>query len=295
MKMVSDHASTEPDANSVKVKVTAVGLNPLDVKVPFIPIYAKNRAASPVGVDFAGTIVALGSKVKDFKEGDVVYGIQMGGSLAEFINISAHAIAKIGKGFDVIEAAATPVAALTAMQGLRMVDALHSDKPLTIVILGASGGVGHLAVQLAKVCNPPGTKVVAVCSSKNATFVAGLGADTVLDYTKQGFDLSKAVNDADVVYDLIPYPEDTAMKCLKKGGKYVTAVPPMEPSTNPAFNVVFCESNTQDLTELAKLYEAKKIKTHISKTVKMAVQQELEDSMELLRSHRTVGKIVVTM
>ena len=310
MKLVTDRPIPEASKDEVKVKVTVSSLNPVDYKVPEISAYASSRKDTPVGVDFAGSIAAVGSSVKDFAVGDVVYGTTMKGTLAEFLTVKASTVGKVPTQVDLKEAAAAPCAALTAYQGLQIVGAINAKAPLKILIIGASGGVGHYAVQIAKACNPTGTKVLAVCSGKNSAFVKGLGADKILDYTEIGFDLPTAVTDADVVYDCVtpdtPY-EEVSKKCLKPSGKYVCAnsshmsdflrkiVSGYLPFSieRGNFNLVMVNSNTKDLTALAELMSKKKVKSHISKTISMK-EDELHAAYDLLKSHRTVGKIIVT-
>jgi len=315
MKFETQAAPPAPVKSQVRVKVAAVGLNPVDYKIPEVSVMANSRKGTSVGVDFSGVVEAVGENVSDLKIGDLVFGMAGGtrsgpGTLSELLTVPAGALAKIGQHTELAEAGAAPCAALTALQGLRMVGAYKAKAPLKILVIGASGGVGHMVVQLAKVGNPAGTKVLAVCSGKNAAFVKSLGADEILDYTEIGFDLATAVTDADVVYDCVtpdtPY-EEVSKKCLKPTGKYVCAntgfmsdwVRAMVSSYLPFsiersnFKIVMCNSNTKDLAELAELMSSKKIKVHISKTVKFN-EAEVEAAFDLLKSHRTVGKIVVT-
>ena len=310
MKIVNDRAIPEPSKDEVKVKVLASSLNPVDFKIPEISAMASSRKDTPVGVDFCGKVESVGLNVKDVAVGDVVFGTTMKGTHAEYLTVKSNTVGKVPIDVDVKDAASAPCAGLTAYQGLAMVGAINAKSPLKILVIGASGGVGHYAVQIAKACNPTGTKVIAVCSGKNASFVKSLGADQILDYTEIGFDLPTAVTDADVVYDCVspdtPY-EEISKKCLKPNGKYVCANSPNMSDflrkivsgylpfsiERGNFNLVMVNSNTKDLTALAELMSSKKVKTHISKTISLK-EDELHAAYDLLRTHRTVGKIVVT-
>ena len=311
MKLVSDKSLSEPSDDEVQIKVSAASLNPINYKLATFPGASLAIGNNIIGSDFAGNVVSIGSKVSDIKVGDRVYGMARG-SLAEYINCKTSRLAKVGTNTDIKEAAGAPCAALTAYQGLKMVGALNSPSPIKILIIGASGGVGHYAVQLAKACNPADTTVIAVCSGKNSVFVKSIGADRVIDYTDSSFDLPAAVNDADVVFDCVSpdtHYEELSKKCLKPTGKYVCAnsnrmvgdmlrkvVSGFLPFNleRDNFNLVMCDANTKDLEDLAELLEQGKLKTHVSRVFKFD-ETELEEAFDVLKSQRAVGKLVVSM
>jgi NADPH:quinone reductase-like Zn-dependent oxidoreductase len=298
--------------DEVLVATIAVSLNPVDYKIPDLAPFAKSRKDTPVGIDFAGRILQVGSKVTDLKVDDIVYGASAG-ALAEKIIAKRKKIAKV-ETTDLASTLATlPIAALTALQGLRRSDCLGSKTPRRILILGASGGVGHFAVQLAKQTNAVGTSVIAVTSTKNVAFVKSLGADEVLDYTEIGFDLVASLGAADRQVDLVfdcvspafDY-ESTARKCLKKSGLYVAAnsgrtsdwIRAGMSSFLPfnvergAYALIMADINTKDLEEVAELVKAGTVKPHISRDVKFN-ETGIREALDLLKSHRVVGKIRV--
>jgi len=160
-----------PKENEVLIRVKAASINPLDWRM---------KRQRP-GVDVAGEIVAIGKKVTDFKAGDAVFGIGRG-TLAEFACADESKLAKKPDGVSFEQAAAVPVAGLTALQGLRDKGRLQPGQ--RVLIIGAAGGVGTFAVQIAKSF---GAYVTAVCSTRNVDLVGSLGADRVVDYTREDF------------------------------------------------------------------------------------------------------------
>jgi NADPH:quinone reductase-like Zn-dependent oxidoreductase len=181
-----------PKSNGVLVKILAAAANPLDWHLmradPFLA-RLENGLFSPkeprLGVDFAGIVEAVGSAVREFQKGDEVFGnsFRRGmGAFAEYICIEQTVIVKKPKNISFEQAAAAPLAALTALLGLRDKGMIqHGHK---VLINGASGGVGTYAVQIAK---SYGAEVTAVSSQKNHALVRSIGADHVIDYTQEDF------------------------------------------------------------------------------------------------------------
>ena len=192
-------AQPTPKENQVLIKVQAAGTNPLDWHKlradPFIVRFndgwlkPKNNQ---LGADVAGIVEAVGSGVTSFKVGDAVFGECGGGSFAEYVCVPERALAPKPDNLSFAEAAAVPVAALTALQALR--DSGKVQAGHTILINGASGGVGTFMVQLAKFYK---AEVTAVSSTRNLELVKSLGADHVIDYTKE------PVTASDQKYDLV--------------------------------------------------------------------------------------------
>ena len=173
--------------DGVLVKVRAVSINPADwYAVTGRPYVARPQMGlrkprtNRLGVDFAGTVEAVGKDVTQFRPGDEVFGARSG-ALAEYVCVRDAVVLKpVNLTFE--QAAAVPVAALTALQGLR--DKGRIQPGQKVLINGASGGVGTFAVQIAKAL---GAEVTAVCSTRNVELVRSLGADYVIDYTKEDF------------------------------------------------------------------------------------------------------------
>ena len=171
-----------PSAGQVQVKIFASGVNPIDYKIrQGIAPYAMPELPAVLGTDLAGEIVAIGDGVTDFAIGDAVYGLTGGvrglqGSLAEYANVDAELLALKPKNLSMREAAALPLVALTAWEGL--VDKANVKAGQKILIQGGAGGVGHLAVQIAKAL---GADVYATASTGKQELLKALGA-TPIDY-----------------------------------------------------------------------------------------------------------------
>ncbi len=196
-----------PGDNEVLVKVHAASINASDwhylTADPFPMRLIGAGLFKPkntiLGIDIAGCVEAVGRNVKQFRSGDAVFGDILGlgsGSFAEYVSVPESALAFKPSKVSFEEAAAVPVAAVTALQGLR--DQGHIQPGQKVLINGASGGVGTFAVQIAKAF---GAEVTAVCSTRNLEMARSLGADQVIDYTKEDFaqngrqyDLILAVN-----------------------------------------------------------------------------------------------------
>ena len=192
-------AKPTPEPDQLLVKVHAAAVNPLDWHSvrgePYIMRLSSGLGAPSdvsAGVDFAGTVEAVGKDVRRFKVGDAVFGAR-GGALAEYVVVrESRSVAHKPENLSFEQAAAIPVAAVTALQALRDKGKLKPGQK--VLINGASGGVGTFAVQIAKAL---GAEVTGVCSTRNVELVRSLGADHVIDYTKQNF------TQGDARYDLI--------------------------------------------------------------------------------------------
>ena len=192
-------AKPTPKENEVLIKVRAAGTNPLDWhKLRADPFFVRfsdgllKPKNNRLGADVAGIVEAVGSEVTTFKPGDAVFGESGGGSFAEYVCAPERLLAPKPDNISFAEAAAVPVAALTALQALR--DSGKIQAGHTVLINGASGGVGTFMVQLAKFYEG---EVTAVCSTRNLELVQSLGADHIIDYTKE------TVASSDKTYDLV--------------------------------------------------------------------------------------------
>jgi NADPH:quinone reductase-like Zn-dependent oxidoreductase len=197
---IDEIARPEPGSDGVLVRVRAASVNRVDwydvTGRPWIarPITGlRGPKSAPVGVDFAGTVEAVGEDVTDFKPGDDVFGIA-NGSFAEYAGVKkAPAFKPANVSFE--DAATLPVAGLTALQGLRDHGRLQPGQ--SVLVNGASGGVGTFAVQIAKAL---GAEVTAVCSMRNVEQARSLGADHVIDYSRDDF--TKGSRRYDVMLDI---------------------------------------------------------------------------------------------
>ena len=281
--------------DEVLVKVHAAAVNPVDWKIREsggerfglkLPII--------LGGDIAGTVEEVGVEVKNFKKGDAVYGMTVSGGFsggyAEYALAKANAIALKPNSISFEEAAAIPIAALTAWQS--MFDLANLSGGQKILITGASGGVGSFAVQFAKA---KGAFVIGTASGKNEEFVRSLGADEFVDYTKQNFE--EVVKDVDVVFDTVGGDtQERAFQTLKKGGFLVSSAGTPSEEKIKEFGVkaefVFCKPNASQLAEINGLIEDGKLKIHIETILPLT---EVKEAHGLSQSGRTRGKIVLTV
>src|ERR1700743_255465 len=173
---LGDVARPEPAAGQVLVRIKASGVNPLDLKIKAgQAAHARHPLAAILGIDMAGVVEATGAGVADLKQGDDVYGMTGGvgghqGSLAEFVAADALLLAPKPNNLSMREAAAVPLAFITAWEGL--VDRAHVAAGQKVLVHGGAGGVGHIAVQLARAFD---AEVYATGSSKDKVYIEGLG------------------------------------------------------------------------------------------------------------------------
>ena len=209
---IEDVDVPRPGDGEVLVRVNAASVNPIDWKVR----RGKHDVPLPavLGVDFSGAIES--SQSPEFAEGDEVFGIAASGSYAELTTARAEAIARKPVGISHEQAAAIPVAGNTAWQALFDIGGLEEGK--TALIAGASGGVGHFAVQLGKHAD---ARVTGTASGRNRDFVESLGADEFVDYTEQ--DVGETVSGVDVVFDTVGGDTTAGLvPTLAEGGVLVT-------------------------------------------------------------------------
>src|SRR5205809_1906966 len=196
---VEDIEKPVPNDNQLLVRVRAVSVNPLDLTIRgsllLRPLFGLRKPKDTrLGVDYAGTVEAVGKNVTNFKTGDEVFGGKTG-AFAEYICVLAdRAVVPKPANMTFEQAASVPVAAITALQGLR--DKGQIQPGQKVLINGATGGVGTFAVQIAKTF---GADVTAVCSTRNVDLVRSIGADHVIDYTKEDF--TRSDQRYDVIFD----------------------------------------------------------------------------------------------
>ena len=291
---VLDYADVErpaPKANEVLVKVHVAAVNPVDWKIRdgLGEIFGL-KFPIILGCEIAGTIEEVGGDVESFNKGDAVYGYigtHIGG-YAEYAVAKAEEIALKPESLDFENTAAVALGALVSRQA--MFDLANLQSGQKVLITGASGSVGSMAVQLAKA---KGAFVIGTASGKNEEFVRSLGADEFIDYTKQKFE--EIVKDVDVVFDTVGGDTlERAFQTLKKGGFLVTTVqPPMEEKAKE-FGVkavmVEAQPSAQQLAEINQLISEGKLKTHVGTVLPLA---EVKKAHELSKSGRAFGKIVL--
>lgn len=280
----------KPD--DVLVKVHAAAVNPVDWKVREGYLKDVLPVSMPLilGWDVAGEIVALGEKVTGWQVGDAVYSrpdIGRDGSYAEYIAINAAEIATKPRSLNWQQAAAVPLAALTAWQSLY--DFANVTAGERVLIHAGAGGVGNFAIQLAKL---RGAQVITTASTRNVEFVRALGADEVIDYTRQDF---SALRDIDVVFDTMGGDiQQQSWQVLKPKGRLVSIVSTPDNAVAETHHVtpMFCfvkPSSTQ-LAALAALFDEGKLRVEIERSYPLA---EIAHAHEHSESGRTRGKIVI--
>jgi NADPH:quinone reductase-like Zn-dependent oxidoreductase len=307
---IEEVAKPAPKANELLVKVHAASVNPLDWHYmrgkPYI-MRMSSGIGSPKdirsGVDFAGTVEAVGEDVTRFKVGDEVFGGR-GGALAQYVTVREdRAVVHKPANVTFEQAAAVPIAGVTALQALR--DIGHIKAGQKVLINGASGGVGTFAVQIAKSL---GAEVTGVCSTRNVELVQSLGADRVIDYTKQNF--TEGSERYDVIVDNVGnHPLRDARRALKPGGIVVMVggksddpwLGPMwqpikaaflEPTVDEKFVMFFAELNQGDLGVLAGLMQSGKVTSVIDSRHALV---DTPSAVAYLEQGRARGKVIVTI
>ena len=216
---------TKPTAgpNEVLIEVHAASLNPVDFKIQQGALKAIRKLSFPfvMGFDVSGVVVAVGVGANRYKVGDEVFsrvGADYMGTFAEFVKVDEKFVAAKPVNISHQEAAALPLVALTTWQAL--VDVANLQAGQKVLIHAGAGGIGSIAIQIAKVL---GAHVIATTSTKNVAMVKALGADEVIDYTKQAFE--DVLKDIDVVYETLGGENQVrSFRVLKPGGILVTIV-----------------------------------------------------------------------
>jgi NADPH:quinone reductase-like Zn-dependent oxidoreductase len=277
------------------VRACASGVNPVDWKVRagYLNNSIQYKLPLIIGWDVAGVIEGVGVGVEGWNRGDEVYAhpdITRDGSYAQFIRIRATEIARKPKTLNHAQAAAVPLAALTAWQSL--FDAGGLRRGQTVLIHAAAGGVGHLAVQLAKW---KGARVVGTTSTGNAALVQELGADEVIDYTARRF--ADALNDVDLVLDTIGGEvQQRSWVVLKSGGILVSTVgpPPGDVALQHKVRVAspFVQPSATQLAEIARLIDAGQLRPIVETVLPLA---EARRGHEIIQGGHTRGKLVLSI
>ena len=292
-----------PKDGEVLVKIHAAATNPLDWhKMRADPFLVRlsdglRKPKDPrLGADIAGTVEALGRNATDLQIGDAVFGEIGAGGFAEYVCVPAKSVVPKPTNLSFAEAAAVPVAALTALQGLRDTGKLQTGQK--VLVNGASGGVGTFAVQMAKAF---GAEVSGVCSGRNVELVRSIGADHVIDYTQTDFTRSGQK------YDLIL---DAVGNCSVAG--YRRALTPQGAVAVAGFTTIarmlqvallgawgrqkirlfLARPNQEDLQVLRDLLEAGKVVPVIDRTYPLA---QTADAIRYLETGRARGKVVILM
>jgi len=305
-----DRVKPTPADDEVLVKVHAASVNPLDWHylegTPYLVRIDRGfgKPDDPrLGVDFAGTVEAVGKSVRRFKPGDEVFGGKLG-AFAQYLTVrEERAVALKPANVTFEQAASVPIAALTALQALR--DKGHIKAGQKVLINGASGGVGTFAVQIAK---SYGAEVTGVCSTKNVELVRSLGADHAIDYTREDF--TKGAERYDLIVDNVStHSVSDYKRVLRPNGVFVmigSTTPgnwfgwlelPLEawalsPFISQKFGMMLAELNKDDLAVMGGLMQSGKVTPAIDRTYKLS---ETAEAIRYLEKGHARGKVVLTV
>jgi NADPH:quinone reductase-like Zn-dependent oxidoreductase len=307
---LEDTARPVPADDGVLVKVQAASLNPLDWHylrgTPYI-MRMEAGAGAPkdmrLGVDFAGTVEAVGKNVKGFKAGDEVFG-GTDGAFAQYVSLAEHkSLALKPANISFEQAAGVPIAAITALQSLRDEGALKAGQKL--LINGASGGVGTFAVQIGKAL---GADVTAVCSTNNVSMVLGLGATHVIDYRQQDF--TQGTERYDLVFDTVGNRSLSDIKrvltpkgtlIMIGGGSSGNWIGPFMgplkalvygPLTGHKMTFMLARLNPKDLEVLAGMMQSGQVTPVIDRRYPLS---ETAAAIDYLEQGHARGKVIITM
>ncbi|MEU2673290.1 NADP-dependent oxidoreductase [Streptomyces sp. NPDC007164] len=284
----------KPLPGEVLVRVHASGVNPVDVFVRSGAFPLIGEPPFGVGWDISGVVAEAGPGAR-FEVGDEVYGMpffpRAATGYAEYVAAPSRQVARKPASLDHVHAAAVPLAALTAWQGL--VQAAGVKEGDRVLIHRAAGGVGHFAVQIAKA---HGAHVIAMASPARHDFVRGLGANEVIDYRTTDF--TEAVKDADVVFDSTAQG-DLSLGVLRPGGVLISIVEHADPdlavrveAAGRRFAGISVEPDYAALEAIADLVDAGLIRPHVEETFPL---EEAGKAHELVASGHVQGKIVLTV
>jgi NADPH:quinone reductase-like Zn-dependent oxidoreductase len=288
-----------PGLRQLLIQVKTVSLNPVDYKIlkGDLKLLTGKKFPQVPGSDFAGIVKDVGADVKGFQACDKVYGFvptifRKPGAMAEFVLAAPHEVRKLPEGMAFEEAASLPVACLTALNALRKAGDLEGK---SVLINGATGGVGHFALQIARAA---GAKTTAVCSTANIDLAKKFGADEVIDYTQT--DLNSLPHQFDVILDAHGHMKiETARRLLRRNGTYGTTLYGPSVAISRLFNRLLfgktltsanMRANAEDFEKMENLFREGKLNPYIEKTF------PLDQAAEAFRifekgSHR--GKTVI--
>jgi NADPH:quinone reductase-like Zn-dependent oxidoreductase len=284
-----------PGEGELLVRIHAASVNPVDYKIRrgTVPWVSREMLPMTLGRDLSGTVESAGAGVAAFSDGDALYAMLGSidrGSYAEYVLVRPNEATPKPVRLSHIEAAAVPLAALTAWQGLFDHGQLEAGQ--TVLIHGGSGGVGHFAIQFAKI---KGATVLTTVSAQNLDFVGELGADRAIDYQSQRFE--EFARDVDLVLDLVGgATQERSWSVLKPGGVLVSALG--EPSRERAMqhkarDVGYrAEANAEQLAEIGRLIDQGKVRPVVMATYPLAEARQAHERLE--RGH-VRGKIVLVV
>jgi len=294
-----DTLKPTPADNEVLIEVHHASLNPIDWKLfKGLQYYPFKQIVQ--GKDVAGTVVEVGKNVSKFKVGDKVYSYlsyTLGGGFAEYAVSNENTVALKPNNMSFAEAAGVPLAGTTAWQALQLGN-ITADK--NVLIIGASGGVGTYAVQLAKSLD---ANVTGVCSGKNVELIESLGADKVINYEKEDF--SKSLSGYSIVFDAVgKHSLSACSEIMIPEGRYITTMPNKKSffeiqktkskgvsnQQNQKAFLISAKASGECLEGFSRLSEAGELKSVIDRHFQLS---ELEEAYAYSRTGRARGKIII--
>lgn len=292
---VAEIPTPKPKRGQVLVKVQAIGLNPVDWKIRagYLKEMMPLQFPATLGGDIAGTVEAVGEDVTNFSVGDMVYGsanVFVGGSgaLAEYAVVGIANLAPKPSSVNFTTAAGLPLAGSSAVQAL--IDHIKVKSGNKVFIHGGAGGIGHLAIQIAKTL---GAYVAATAGADDIEFVKSLGADEVIDYTAEKFE--EKAKDFDAVFDTVGGDTtNRSFTILKKKGVLVSMAGMPSEELQEKYGVMgigqMTSVNTEHLNALAKFVDDGAVKIHIDSVWTL---EKVQDAFERLEAGHPKGKVII--
>ncbi len=287
----ADIAIPAINANEVLIEVYSTSLNHIDL-VERNGVFAKDTDIFPrmSGKDFAGVVKEVGKDVTKFKAGDHVAGITFAGTYAEYIAVNENFIAHVPEGIDLSTLGGVPVAGLTAWTAV--VRKANISAGQKVLIVGGSGGVGHVAVQLAKSL---GAYVITTAGQKNIDFTKKLGADEVIDYNTPNY--WETIQEVDAVIDAIGVNQNETMSVLKEGGIFITMVRPPDQEAAAQYKVTASfmegEMTSENLQNVMNAYANNEFVLHVHQSSSFDLE-EIKKAQAAFASKQNVGKWLIT-
>ncbi|WGK68199.1 NAD(P)-dependent alcohol dehydrogenase [Candidatus Haliotispira prima] len=297
---VAEVEKPEISDTEILIRVRACSVNPIDWKIRSgqIKMISGSKPPKILGGDFSGTVEAIGKEIQEFTIGDEIWGhvnALKGGAYAEYIKANVQDICLKPRNFDFVQAAAIPLAGLTAYQSLVRLGEVKADSE--VLINGCTGGVGSVAVQVAKFL---GCTVTGVCSTKNIEYAKRIGVDVIVDYKQE--DVLHLNKEFDSVYDFVGNLSFPASKCIiKESGTFVTAIPSipriifggmLNSFRSKKCKGILVQSSSADLKTLKAMAESEALVATVEKVFPLNQVRQAHIASE---SGRVVGKIVMSL
>ena len=279
--------------NQVLVELYATSVNPVDCNIRagvVQEVFPVHSFPHILGLDLAGVVKEVGTAVTQFKQGDRVFGLGSTGTYAEYAVAEEDQLAKLSSTITFQEAGALPAVALTAWHSLFHYGELKEGQ--RVLIHGGAGGVGHVAIQMAK---RAGAYVMTTARASNHEFIRSLGADEVIDYTS--VDFSEAARDVDIVFDFIMgIDQQKNSNVLKQGGRIVSIVTPSIEDIVKAYGVegkfVVVNPKREELEQIEGWLQEQSLKSYINEAYPLA-EEALRMAHTRIETKHTRGKLVI--